>query len=110
MQNITMEYFANGLVLGTLWDGSEGTYPLKWFPPSGSVDGLLKTIADCLESSSDTLTGARDFASETGALVRITCVSTIIVGGCPFYNETEIPEEFVGNLTEEQQNLLFNNR
>ena len=107
MKNITTEYFANGLVLGILWDGSEASYPLKQFPPSDSDEGLIKNLTDCLESNSETLTGTGDFASELGALVSITIVSTIIIVGRPFTNERAGNWEFVGHLTEEQQEMLM---
>lgn len=101
------EYFANGLVLGNLWDGSEASYPLKNFPPSDSVEGLLETISDCLASRAETLTGTGDFASELGALVSITIVSTVIIGGVPFTNEEQMSEEFIGDLTEEQREIII---
>ena len=107
MQNITTKYFANGCVLGTLWVCSKGIYPLKQFPPFDSIDGLLKTLTDCMESSSETLTGTGDFAYELGALISITCISTVTIDDMLFTNEQTLPEEFIGDLTEEQEEGLI---
>jgi len=95
---------STGLVYGNLWGGGEGSYPAK------KLEG--KTKADILEQATKGLDGSLDagmgFESLIGAILLITTITTIVVKGKTFTNE-ETEEEFIGNLTEEQQEFLFVN-
>ena len=108
MSEIKMEYFAKGFVLGLLWDGSEATYPIQGCHKANTLENLKQDLVDILADrhSSRTLTHTRDFSLELGALLYISCIKTAVIEGDIFTCEQNLPSEFIGDLTEEQQELL----
>lgn len=100
--NQKIEFKSKGFVHGNAWGGGEGAYaasPLK----ADTKEVLLAEAKRRVEDGS--LDNGMGFESLNGALLFITKVTTIEVDGKEFTNE-EYEHEFVGDLTEEQQDFL----
>ena len=98
----TVKFKSTGLVLGHYWGGGSGSYPATKLT-ADTKEELIKKATDGLDGSLD---GGMGFESLIGALLVITKTTTIIHDGKRFTNE-ETEEEFIGNLTEEQQDFLI---
>jgi len=93
---------STGLVYGSFWSGGEGAYPAR------KLEGNTKK--EILEEANNGLNGNLDsgmgFENLIGALLIITKTTTIVIKGKTFTND-EIEDEFIGELTKEQQDFLF---
>ena len=97
-------YSAKGWVLGNLWGGGKGPYPSS--PISADTyEELLKLANEKLEDGS--LDSRMGFDGLIGAILDITKYSTIDIEGKSYTNE-EYFEELIGDLTEEDQDYLYN--
>ena len=93
---------SEGLVYGNYWGGGQGAYSATKLEGK-TKEEILKQAVEGLDGSLD---GGMGFENLLGALLLITKITTIVVNGKTFTNE-EIEEEFVGNLTEEQEDFLY---
>jgi len=98
----TQKFESTGLVYGYLWGGGEGAYPARKLEANKKED-LLKLANEGLDGSLDSGMG---YESLIGAILEIKTITTVHIKGKPFINkETDI--EFIGELTEKQQEFLF---
>ena len=96
------KFGASGLVLGNLWGGGEGSYPIRKLNADTREELLSKAI-DMLNDGS--LDSGMGFDSLRGALLEITTYNSFSVNDKIFLNE-ETETVFIGELTPEQQNFL----
>lgn len=93
---------ANGLVYGRDWEFNYGTYPSISFQ-NDTYEGLLAEASKAL--ANDSIDSGMGFESILGALLEITCITSIEIEEHTFVNN-EVTIEFLGDLTEEQQVFL----
>jgi hypothetical protein len=98
----TVKFTSTGLVFGNYWGGGKGAYPAKNLS-ADTKEELIKKATDGLDGSLDAGMG---YESLIGALLIIKKTTTIIHDGKPFINEV-IEDEFIGDLTEEDQDFLI---
>jgi hypothetical protein len=98
----TVEFKSTGLVYGSYWGGGKGAYSARKLS-ADTKEELIKKATEGLDGSLD---GGMGFESLIGALLIITKTTSILHGDKVFRNE-EIDEEFIGNLTEEEQDFLI---
>jgi hypothetical protein len=98
----TKKFGASGLVLGNLFMGGEGSYPIRRFN-ADTREELLITAIDKLNDGS--LDSGAGFDGLRGALLEITTYNSFTVNEKIFVNE-ESETVFIGELTPEQQNYL----
>jgi hypothetical protein len=98
----TEKFVSRGYVLGNYWGGGQGAYSARVLT-ADTKEELIKEATIGLNGSLD---GGMGFESLIGALLIITKITTIIYDDKPFTNE-EIEEEFIGDLTETQQDFLI---
>ena len=98
----TVKYKSRGLVFGNYWGGGRGAYSAEKLS-ADTKEELIKEATKGLDGSLDAGMG---FESLIGALLVITKITSITRGGKTFTNE-EIEEEFIGKLTEEDQDFLI---
>ena len=98
----TVKFKSTGLVFGNYWGGGKGSYSATKLTADTKED-LIKQATDGLDGSLD---GGMGFESLIGALLSITKTTTIMHDGKLFTNE-ETEDEFIGNLTEEDQDFLI---
>jgi hypothetical protein len=89
--------------LGNYWGGGKGAYPCTKFE-SDNLDELLEQNKLALKSGS--LDSGMGYESLIGAKLLITTISTICYEGQEFSNE-EIEEQFIGELTNDEQDFLL---
>lgn len=99
---VSTEFVSTGLVYGRYWGGGEGAYAARKLSAETKED-LLKQANDGLNGSLDDGMG---YESLIGAILNITKITTIEIEGKSFENK-EYETEFVGDLTEEQQDFLI---
>lgn len=98
-------YKAHGLVLGKYWGGGGGSYDAKPLQ-NDNLEELLKEAQAKLEDNS--LDAGMGFESLRGALLNITTIRTIIYNGLEYENKSD-DLQFVGTLTEREQDFLLEN-
>ena len=98
----TVKYKSRGLVFGNYWGGGRGAYSAEKL----SADTKEELIKEATEGLDGSLDAGMGFESLIGALLVITKITSITRGGKTFTNE-EIEEEFIGELTEEDQDFLI---
>jgi hypothetical protein len=98
----TVKYRSSGLVFGNYWGGGRGSYPAVKLS-ADTKEELIKKATEGLDGSLDSGMG---YESLIGALLNITKITTITYNGKEFTNE-ETEEEFIGELTEEDQDFLI---
>lgn len=97
-----ISFTAKGLVLGTLWDNSDGAYTSKILRAETKKQILELAEAGIKDKSLDSGMG---FQRLKGAYLAITKITTKVIDGKEFTNK-ETEWEFVGNLTEDEENFL----
>ena len=93
---------ATGLVYGKYWGGGLGTYSSISFQ-NDSYEGLIAEVNKALVNGS--IDSGMGFKNILGALLEITCTTSIEIEENTFVNVVET-NEFIGDLTEEQQVFL----
>lgn len=100
-----IEYYAEGKVIGNLWDGGKGTY-LSRSLFAKTKEELDKLIRDGIKSGS--LDSGMGFQSLSGAAMTIIKKETRIIDNKPFVNK-EYTLEFYGELSAEEIEWLNGN-
>lgn len=101
---IKTTFRSKGLVLGNYWGGGSGAYKAKTLI-ANTMKEIVEQATEMVANNS--LDSGMGFESLSGALLEIDTISTTEIDGKKFINiETE--EVLIGNLTEEQQDFLFN--
>ena len=101
---MSKQIIITGTVLGTIWDGSKATYPIQ------SVSApTRKKAMQMIESrlSMGKLTATGDFTDNIGAMLTVKTIHTIYLKGKPFINEEVIPLIFIGEMTDEEYDVLL---
>ena len=96
-------YTASGLVYGLYWGGGSGCYPSINFH-SDTYENLMNQINKALEDES--IDSGMGFESIKGAFIEILVTTVIEIENIPFKN-VESTNDFVGDLTEEEQDFLL---
>jgi DNA invertase Pin-like site-specific DNA recombinase len=99
----TIKFTSTGLVHGNYWGGGKGAYKAEKLS-ADTKEELIEKATKMLEDGS--LDGGMGYESLIGALLSITKTTSIIHNGKPFTNE-ETEFEFIGELTEEDQDFLI---
>ena len=100
----TKEKFeSRGVVLGNLWGGGTGAYKAKTLK-ADTKEELIKQATEKLNDGS--LDGGMGFESLIGAILDVETIETVEVNGKSF-THSEIEIEFLGDLTEEEQDFLI---
>ena len=99
----TVKFTSTGLVHGNYWGGGKGAYKAEKLS-ADTKEELIEKATKMLDDGS--LDSGMGYESLIGALLNITKTTTIIHDGKPFSNE-ETESEFIGDLTEEQQDFLI---
>lgn len=98
-----VRYEAQGCVLGNYWGGGAGSYPTIKIKGDTKEEVLEKATKSLEDGSLDSGMG---FESLIGAVLDVTCITTVEIDGKTFTNkENEI--ESIGNLTEAQFDFLL---
>ena len=97
-----VRFISTGIVLGNLWGGGKGAYPATKLA-ADTREELIEQAKKGLDGSLDSGMG---FESLIGALLFITTITTITRNGKEFENR-ETEDEFVGELTPEQEEFLM---
>jgi len=98
----TVKYRSTGLVFGNYWGGGRGAYSAVKL----SADTKEELIKEATEGLDGSLDAGMEYESLIGAILDITKITTITYGGKTFTNE-ETEQEFIGELTEEDQDFLL---
>ena len=98
----TIKWKSTGFVFGNYWGGGKGAYSARKLS-ADTKEELLKQANEGLDGSLD---GGMGYESLIGALLDITKITTITVDDKPFVN-TESDIEFIGELTEEDEDFLM---
>jgi hypothetical protein len=96
---------STGLVLGNLWGGGTGAYRSIELS-SDTREELIKQATNALNDGS--LDSGMGYESLIGAILLVETIKTVEVDGEEF-TRSEFETEYIGNLTEEQQDFLFDN-
>lgn len=97
------EYIANGTVLGKCWGGGFGGYKSREIRARSKAELLKKAKKDLKSGALDSGMG---FEFLKGAYLNIEIIDTIIVKGKE-YKRSEYTDEFIGDLTEKEQDFLL---
>ena len=104
MEGFTMKnYTATGIVYGKNWGGGFGAYPARKIEAKTKA-GLLSEAKKLLKSGG--LDSGMGFESLKGAVLDITETENILINGKEF-NRMETETEFIGDLSETEQDFLF---
>lgn len=101
--NEKFSFDSTGVVLGNLWGGGKGSYPARQLT-SETLEDLIKQANKGLDGSLD---GGMGFESLIGAVLFVTKTTTIMVNEKPFSNKEYLSPVFVGSLTDEEKEFLF---
>jgi len=101
---MTKQFNITGMVLGNLWMGGTGSYPLKKFTAKTKKEAIATALDKLCNNK---LTGTGDFNGEIGAMLRIECITTRVIKGKEYTNKEQEPIEFIGQMTEEQEEFLM---
>jgi hypothetical protein len=97
------EYIAEGIVYGKTWGGGFGAYPASRITAKSKAEILSKAGQDLKSGALDSGMG---FEFLKGARLDIKEVTRIIVKGKE-YQRADYITEFIGNLTEQEQDFLL---
>ena len=98
----TEKWKSEGIVFGNYWGGGRGSYAARKLY-SDTKEELIEQANAGLDGSLDAGMG---YESLIGALLNITKVTTVVIDDKYFVNkESEL--EFIGELTEEDQDFLI---
>jgi hypothetical protein len=100
---MTKKYIANGFVLGKLWGGGFGAYKSREVRAKTKTELLKKALQDLKTGVLDSGMG---FEFLKGAILNIKEVESIILKGKK-YQRADYIIEFIGNLTEKEQDFLL---
>jgi hypothetical protein len=100
---IKKSYRSEGFVLGNYWGGGQGAYPCTKFE-SDNLDDLIKQNELALKSGS--LDSGMGYESLIGARLWIVTISKIMYEGQEYIN-TEYDDQFIGELTSDEQDFLL---
>ena len=95
-------YKSTGIVLGNYWGGGQGSYEARSFN-SDSLGELIELNQKALDNGS--LDSGMGYESLIGALLLIEQITTITVDD-EDYSNIHWSTEFIGELTETQQDFL----
>lgn len=99
-----IEFIAKGLVYGNTWGGGKCGYQSKELK-ANTREELLQQATKGIENGS--LDSGMGYESIIGAALVITKITIVTIKGKNYKNkESEIA--LIGNLTEEEQDLLIN--
>ena len=98
----TEVWSAAGLVYGRDWGFNYGAYPSISFQNDSYENLITEANKDLADGSIDSGMG---FESIKGVLLEITCTTSIELEENIFVNDA-VTTEFIGDLTEEQQEFL----
>lgn len=97
-----VKYKSSGIVFGNYWGGGKGGYSATNF----EADTKQELINKCNEALEDgSLDSGMGYESLIGALINIEIETTIKVKGKEFTNK-EHELEFIGNLTDDEEDFL----
>lgn len=97
-----IHYYSTGLVHGHYWGGGKGAYSARKLN-APTKEELLQKANEGLDGSLD---GGMGYESLIGALLTIRKEVTIEIDGKTFVNN-EYEDEFIGNLSESDQDFLL---
>ena len=103
MAKTTVVFTSRGLVFGNYWGGGKGAYSAEKLS-ADTKEELIEEATKKLEDGS--LDSGMGYESLIGALLYITKTTTIIHKGKSFVNK-ETEDEFIGDLTESDQDFLI---
>ena len=98
-------FTSSGLVYGKLWGGGFGAYEARKLG-GNTYKSLLKEAKDELKTGG--LDSGMGFEYLKGALLTIKTTDTILIKGKEYIN-TDYTNEFIGDLTEKEQDFLLEN-
>ena len=104
MKKTHVVYKATGYVYGKLWGGGEGAYPAETIN-SASYDDLCTQIKDGIESGG--LDSGMGYQNLIGAVMYIDTITDMEIEGKIFSN-VDTTQELFGDLTQDQENFLYN--
>jgi hypothetical protein len=102
-KNKKVEFISGGFVYGSFWGGGEGAYDARKIH-ADSKEELIKKATELLENGG--LDSGMGFMKLLGALLDIEEHTSMEIDGKTFTN-TEYHSEFIGDLSEEQQDFLI---
>ena len=100
---MSKEYIASGLVYGKLWGGGFGAYESREVRAITKAKLLSQAKKDLKSGALDSGMG---FEYLKGALLNIKEVETINIKGKE-YTRADYIDEFIGDLTEKEQDFLL---
>jgi len=100
---MSKNYISGGIVYGKLWGGGFGAYPSHELEAS-TKNKLLKIAKKDLKSGA--LDSGMGFEYLKGALINIQEIETVNIKNKE-YQRSEYIAEFIGNLTEQEQDFLL---
>jgi hypothetical protein len=100
---MSKEYIASGLVYGKTWGGGFGAYQSQELRAKTKKELLIQAKQDLKNGSLD---GGMGFEFLKGARLDIKEIETVIIKGKE-YQRAEYITEFIGNLTDKEQDFLF---
>ena len=98
-------YTSSGIVYGKTWGGGFGGYEARKLEAK-TYKGLLNEAKKELKTGG--LDGGMGFEYLKGALLTIKTTDTILIKGKEYINN-EYDSEFIGDLTEKEQDFLLEN-
>jgi len=100
---MSKEYIASGFVYGKLWGGGFGAYQSRELRAKTVKELLSQAVKELKNGGLDSGMG---FEFLKGARVDIKEIETVTVKGKE-YQRAEYTTEFIGNLTEQEQDFLY---
>ena len=101
--NEKFSYDSTGLVFGNFWGSGRGSYPARKLT-SETLEDLIAQANEGLDGGLDSGMG---FERLLGAVLFITKKTTITVNEQPFSSEENLEPVFIGELTDEEKEFLF---
>jgi len=101
---MTKDFIITGMVLGNLWMGGVGSYPMQRITATTrkkALDEAKKRLKN------NKLTGTGDFNGEVGAMLRIECIRKGIISGREYTNSEVEPMQVIGVVTADQIEFLL---
>lgn len=100
-----IHYSYSGIVYGNCWGGGKCGYSSIKESGFNSIEELLLSAEKHLEDGS--LDSGMGFESLIGALLIIDTIKEVVINEEVFCN-VSTTDTFIGNLTEEQEDFLYN--
>lgn len=95
-------YNIEGKVLGNLWGGGKGSYPMESFQDVSNIQVWKQEW----EKKLDLLDSGMGFDGVKGAILWIIEITTIIKDGKKYSRDSNFIVDYIGNLTEEEKQFL----